>query len=78
MVNTNQTQIVKFGDTFYLKNKNGQHLVAADNERYFFPQLDHNEHQRLQLTGNTGELQHNDEIKIRSLETRLGDRASCS
>ena len=30
-------------------------------------------HQRLQLKGKTGEIQHNDNIKIRSLETQLGD-----
>lgn len=75
MANKNQTQtVVKFGDTFYLKNKSGQYLIAADNGRYFFPQLDNKRHQRLQLKNKTGELQHNDEIKIRSLETQLGDR----
>lgn len=68
--------VVKFGDTFYLRNKSGRYLIAADNGRYFFPQLDNRGHQRLQLTNKTktGELQHNDEIKIRSLETQLGDR----
>ncbi|MEM7590806.1 MAG: alkaline phosphatase D family protein [Cyanobacteria bacterium P01_A01_bin.83] len=75
MVNTNQTQtVVKFGDTFYLKNKSGQYLIGADSGRYFFPQLDNSGKTPLQLKGKTGELQHNDEIKIRSLETRLGDR----
>lgn len=75
MNNTASTQtVVKFGDTFYLKNKSGQYLIAADRGRYFFPQLDRKGHQRLQLTNKTGELHYNDEIKIRSLETQLGDR----
>lgn len=75
MVNTNQTNTaVKFGDTFYLRNKSGQYLIAADKGRYFFPQLDNKDGERLQIVGDTKELQHNDEIKIRSLETRLGDK----
>ena len=75
MPNKNQTQtVVKFGDTFYLKNKRGQYLIAADSGRYFFPQLDNSGQTKLQLKGKTGELQHNDNIKIRSLEARLGDR----
>ncbi|WP_019509126.1 alkaline phosphatase [Pleurocapsa sp. PCC 7319] len=75
MTNKNKIQtVVKFDDTFYLKNKSGQYLIAADNGRYFFPQLDRSGQTKLQLKGKTGELQHNDNIKIRSLETQLGDR----
>jgi alkaline phosphatase D len=75
MANENKTQtVVQFGDTFYLKNKSGQYLVAAEKGRYFFPRLDNQDGERLQLVGDTGELQHNDNLKIRSLETQLGDR----
>ena len=74
MTNKSQTQTVVNGDTFYLRNKSGQYLVDADNGRYFFPQLDNNKPRKLQLIGDTGEIRHNDNIKIKSLETRLGDR----
>ena len=74
MTNKSQTQTVVNGDTFYLRNKSGQYLVDADNGRYFFPQLDNNQPRKLQLIGDTGEIRHNDNIKIKSLERQLGDR----
>ena len=75
MTNKNQTQtVIKCGDTFYLKNRSGQYLVDADNGRYFFPRLDNNKPRKLQLIGDTGEIRHNDNITIKSLERQLGDR----
>ncbi len=74
MVNNDRIQTVVNGDTFYLRNKSGQYLIAADKGRYFFPQLDDKDGVRLELVGDRKELQHNDNIKIRSLETRLGNR----
>ena len=75
MSNTDIAQtVVKFGDTFYLKNKSSQYLVAAEDGRYFFPRLNNNKPTKLKLIDDTGELQHSDNIKIRSLEKQLGDR----
>ena len=73
MSNSTKT-VVKFNDTFYLKNKSDRYLVAVDRGRYDFPQLDRTGRVKLQLTGSTGEIKHGDKLKIRSLEAGLGDR----
>lgn len=73
-----QTQtVIRFDDIFYLRHKNGQYLVSVDTGKYNWPKLDNAGQVKLQLKGKgkekTENLKDGDTVKIRSLETILGD-----
>lgn len=64
--------VVKFGDTFYLKHESGQYLIPVDRGRYNWPQLGNTGKVKLELVGGKGEVQSNSRIKIRTTESVTG------
>lgn len=61
--------VVKFGDTFYLKHESGQYLIPVDRGQYNWPQLGNTGKVKLELVGGKGEIQSNSRIKIRTTES---------
>lgn len=68
--------IVQYHEYFYLRNEQtGQYLCAAySGMRYYFPKLGKRSKARLQLRGGRGSLEHNDNVKFRSMQRVTGDR----
>lgn len=61
--------VVKFGDTFYLKHESsGQYLATVDRGRHNWPQLSNTGKVELQLVGGKGDVDNNSYIKIRTTE----------
>ncbi len=65
--------VVKFGDTFYLKHENGQYFVNVDHGRRNWPQLSSTGKVKLQLVGGNGEVTSGSPIKIRTTEEVTGE-----
>jgi phospholipase C len=65
--------VVKFGDTFYLKHESGQYLVNVDRGRYNWPQLGNTGKVKLRLLGGEGEVQPDSKIKIQTTEEVTGN-----
>lgn len=62
--------VVKFGNTFYLKHESGQYLVNVDCGRHNWPKLGNTGKVKLELVGGKGdEVQSNSRIKIRTTES---------
>ncbi len=75
MHSTQTRTVVKFNDVFYLRHKDGQYLISVDRGRCNRPQLGDTGKVKLQLNGREEAecLKNGDRVKIRSLETLLGD-----
>ncbi|MUG92207.1 hypothetical protein F7734_06935 [Scytonema sp. UIC 10036] len=61
--------IVRFGDTFYLKHESSkQYLVNVNSSRRNWPQLSNTGHVELKIDGGEGEVTSNSYIKIKTTE----------
>lgn len=70
-----KSDVLKFGDTFYLHHMSGNYLAPIARSRYDFPRLGKSDRVKLQIVGNgEGELTDGAIIKLRSIESVLGDR----
>ena len=65
--------VVKFGDTFYLKHESGQYLVNVERGRYNWPHLGNTGKVKLRLFGGEGEVQPDSKIKIQTTEEVTGN-----
>ena len=65
--------VVKFGDTFYLRHESGQYLFNAERGRRNWPKLGNTGKVALRLFGGNGEVTSGSPIKIRTTEEVTGN-----
>ncbi|MEH2314287.1 MAG: hypothetical protein V7K35_23440 [Nostoc sp.] len=67
--------VVKFGDTFYIKHESSKYLIAVEQGRYNWPKLSQEKKKlaKLELVGGNGEVQSNSRIKIKTTESAISN-----
>lgn len=73
-----KSDVIKFGDTVYLEHMSGRYITASDRgttRHYDWPRIDGTDKVKFEIVGSLeSELTDGSIIKLKSTESKLGDR----